>query len=109
PGLAPNGPWRAVLDQIFNLWPRHPEIVLFIDEITRAARLPGGGDDDDGSSLDVATVIATALERGVGQCVVEAEENAWRRFAESSPDYGQLFLPVRVEAFDLPTTLDVVR
>ena len=98
-----------MLDQLFNRWAQHPEIVLYIDEIVRAARLPGGGDDDDGNAVDVATVIATALKRLPGQCLVEAEDNAWRRFSESYPDFGQIFLPVRVEAFDLPTARQVIK
>ena len=108
PGLSARGNWRAMLDQLFNRWAQNPEIILYIDEIARAARLPGGGDDDEGNSVDVATVIATALKRLPGQCLVEAEDNAWRRFSEGYPDYGQIFLPVRVAAFDLPTTRQVV-
>jgi ATP-dependent Clp protease ATP-binding subunit ClpC len=109
PGLSARGNWRAVLDQLFNRWAQHPDIILYIAEIARAARLPGGGDDDDGNSVDVATAIATALRRLPVQCLVEAEDNAWRRFSDGYPDYGQIFLPVRVEAFDLPTTRQVVK
>jgi ATP-dependent Clp protease ATP-binding subunit ClpC len=109
PGLSARGNWRNVLDYLFGRWVQHPEIILYIDEIARAARLPGGGDDDESNAVDVATVIATALKRLPGQCLVEAEDNAWRRFSESYPDYGQIFLPVRVEAFDLPATRLVVR
>jgi ATP-dependent Clp protease ATP-binding subunit ClpC len=109
PGLSARGNWRALLDQLFNRWAQHPEIILYIDEIARAARLPGGGDEDEGNSVDVATVIGTALKRLLGQCLVEAEDNAWRRFSEGYPDYRQIFLPVRVEAFDLPTTREVVK
>src|SRR5579859_4686739 len=100
-------PFRS--EYLFSRWAQHPEIILYIDEITRAARLPGGGDEDDNRSVDVATVLATILKRLPGQCLVEAEENAWRRFSESYSDYGQIFLPVRVEAFDLVTTRGVVR
>ncbi len=72
PGLSARGNWRSVLDQLLNQWAQHPEIILYIDEITGAARLPGGGDDEDGNSVDVATVLATALKRLPGQCLVEA-------------------------------------
>ena len=109
PGLSARGNWRTLLDQLLNRWAAHPEIILYIDEIARAARLPGGGDEDEGNAVDVATVIATALKRLPGQCLVEAEDNAWRRFSESYPDYGQIFLPVRVAAFDLPATRLVVK
>ncbi len=108
PGLAARGNWRVILDQLLGLWAQQPEIVLYIDEITRSAHLPSG-DDDEHQSVDVATVLATALKRLPGACLVEAEDGAWRRFAEAYDDYGQLFLPVRVEPFDLATTRDVVR
>jgi hypothetical protein len=42
PGLSARGKWRSLLEQLFNRWAQHPEIILYIDEITRAARLPGG-------------------------------------------------------------------
>jgi ATP-dependent Clp protease ATP-binding subunit ClpC len=102
PGLSPRGEWRSFLDNLLNQWASHPEVVLYVDEITRAAHLPRGSDDD--GSVDVAMALATALKRLPGRCVVEAEEGAWRRFAETYPDYAQLFLPVRVEPFDLETT-----
>jgi hypothetical protein len=97
------------LDQLFSLWAHEPDIVLVIDEITRAARLPGGRDDDESGSVDAAMVIATALKRLPGQVIIEAEENAWRRFVESYPDYENLFLPVRVEPFELNQAREVAR
>jgi ATP-dependent Clp protease ATP-binding subunit ClpA len=108
PGLSIHGNWRALLDQMFSLWPQHPEIILYIDQISRAARLPGGGDNDEGNNVDVANVIATALRRLPGICLVEAQEAAWRRLADEYADFGQLFLPVRVEPFDLAKTRAVV-
>ena len=39
---------------------------------------------------------------------MEAQETAWRRFSETFTDYGQIFLPVRVEPFDLDTTRDII-
>src|SRR5262249_47714341 len=95
--------------RLFAGWTAHPEIILYVDEITRAAHLPGGGDDDDNNTVDLATVIAAALRRLPGQCLVEAESNSWRRFSEGYSDYGQLFLPVRVEAFALETSRAVTR
>src|SRR5579859_1333810 len=47
PGLSARGNWRTLLDQLLNRWAAHPEIILYIDEIARAARLPGGGDEDE--------------------------------------------------------------
>jgi ATP-dependent Clp protease ATP-binding subunit ClpC len=109
PGLSAKGNWQNLLDYLFNRWAHRPEIILYIDEIVRAARLPGSQEDDDGQAIDVATVIATALKRLPGQCLVEAEDSAWRRFAERYPDFDQLFLPVRITPFDLATTRRVAK
>ncbi len=109
PGLSARGNWQMFLDQLMNLWARHPEIILYFDEITRAARLPGVSDEEGGGAFDVATALATALKRLSGLCLAEAEENAWRRFAEMYSDYGNLFLPVRVEALELPKAREVVQ
>jgi ATP-dependent Clp protease ATP-binding subunit ClpA/protein subunit release factor A len=108
PGLSPQGAWRGVLDLVFGLWSADQNAVLYIDEITRSARLPGSGSDEE-SGIDVAMAIAASLKRLPGLCLVEAEETAWRRFCDAYPDYGQLFLPVRVEPFDSAATRDVLR
>ncbi len=109
PGLATPGNWQAALDQVLTEWAAHPEVILFVDEITRAARLPGGTDDEGNQQLDVATLLASGLKRLNGLCLAEAEEGAWHRFAETYTDYGRLFLPVRVEGHTLDTARHVVR
>ena len=109
PGLSARGAWQAYLDQLMTQWAAHPEIILFFDQINRAARLPGAQDDESDSNVDVATVLASALKRLSGLCLAEAEENAWRRFSETYADYGQIFLPVYVDDFDVATTRRVVR
>lgn len=106
PGLSARGNWRGLLETIIGRWVQQPEIILYIDEITRAAGLPNT--DDDGGA-DVADVLAAALKRLPAQCLVEADDNAWRRFIEPNPDFDQIFLPVRVAAFDLATTRSVVK
>ena len=104
PGLAQPGQWQGALDHLMTEWARHPEIILLVDEITRAARLPGAR-DDEGPSVDVATLLANGLKRHHGLCLAEAEENVWRRFSEAYPDYGRLFLSIRV----LEMALDAAR
>jgi ATP-dependent Clp protease ATP-binding subunit ClpA/protein subunit release factor A len=120
-GSAPHGRWQHLLERLMAEWAGHPEVILYFDEITRAARLSGvrvADDDDDGpgevaallanslrgNALDLATGLATALKRHAGLCLAEAEESAWRRFAEQYTDYGRVFLPVRVEETDLART-----
>jgi ATP-dependent Clp protease ATP-binding subunit ClpA/protein subunit release factor A len=97
PGVATRGPWYNALDYLFTHWAQHPDLILYIDPLTRAARLGGSRNEDEGD-LDVAEAIANFFKRHAGLCVVEAEETAWRRFVEAYPDYGQLFLPVRIDA-----------
>ncbi len=103
PGLASPGNWQAALDQVLSEWAYHPEIILFFDEIARAARLPGGTDEEGNAPLDVATVLATGLKRSHGLCLAEADDTGWRRFSETYTDYGLLFLPVHVEEHSLAT------
>ena len=91
PGLSARGNWQGALEYLFSRWAQHPEIVLYIDQIARAARLPGGGDEDDGNGVDVATVLGTALKRLPGLCLVEAEDNAWRRFPKTTPTSARCF------------------
>jgi ATP-dependent Clp protease ATP-binding subunit ClpA len=109
PGLATPGNWQAALDQLLTEWTHHPEVILFIDEITRAARLPGGSDDEGNSPIDVATLLASTLKRSAGLCLAEAEDAAWHRFSETYTDYGRLFLPVRVEGQTVEVAREVVR
>ncbi len=130
-GLSTRGPWQPAFDKFMNEWSGHQEIILFFDEITKAARLGGGpgvptrpDDDDDDSGIDVAAMLANsirhgstdaanlisaALKRNNGLCLAEAEENAWRRFSETYTDYGQLFLPVRLEEPDQKISKQIVR
>lgn len=109
PGLATPGNWQAALDQLLTEWAHHPEVILFIDEITRSARLPGGSDDEGNSPIDVATLLASALKRSAGLCLAEAEDAAWHRFSETYTDYGRLFLPVRVEGHAVEVAREVAR
>jgi ATP-dependent Clp protease ATP-binding subunit ClpA len=96
PGLSARGNWQVALDQLTTEWSKDPSVILFFDEISRAARL-GSYDDDDGGGVDVATVLATAFKRLPGLCLAEATEYSWRRFTDSYGDYERIFLPVRVE------------
>ncbi|MBI3242775.1 MAG: AAA family ATPase [Chloroflexi bacterium] len=109
PGLSARGAWQLYFDQLITQWAAHPEIILFFDQINRATRLPGIQDEEGDTNVDVATVLASALKRLNGLCLAEAEENAWRRFSETYTDYGQIFLPVYVDEFDVAATRRVVR
>ncbi|MBM4423304.1 MAG: PCRF domain-containing protein [Chloroflexi bacterium] len=100
PGLSARGNWQAALDQLMSEWSKHPEVILYFDEITRAARLGSFDDDEGGITPDVATVLAASFKRLPGLCLAEANDYTWRRFADSYADYEQLFLPVRVEEPD---------
>lgn len=100
PGLSARGQWQAALEQLMAEWSKRPDIILYFDEITRAARLGSVYDDEGSASPDVATVLAASLRRLPGLCLAEASENVWRRFADSYSDYEQLFLPVHVEEPD---------
>ncbi|MEK9162799.1 MAG: AAA family ATPase [Chloroflexota bacterium] len=122
--FSTHGNWQRMFDQLLTEWAKHPEIILFFDEIIRAGRLsnfPSGGDDDEfdlgiiphlmrrGGGIDLATLFATALKRNKGLCIAEAEDNSWRRFCDTYVDYEQLFLPIRVKEPDRGTTRDIVR
>ncbi|MBL8056113.1 MAG: AAA family ATPase, partial [Anaerolineales bacterium] len=97
PGLGQAGQWQAALEHLLQGWAAHPEIILFIEDLPRAARLPSGGVDDEGArNVDVAMLLAAGLKRQGGLCLAEAEADVWRRFAEAYPDYGRLFLPIQV-------------
>ena len=122
--FSTHGNWQRMFDQLLTEWAKHPEIILFFDEITRAGRLnnfPSGGDDDEfdmgiiphlmrrGGGVDLATLFANALKRNKGLCITEAEDNSWRRFCDTYVDYDQLFLPIRIKEPDRGTTRDIVR
>jgi ATP-dependent Clp protease ATP-binding subunit ClpA/protein subunit release factor A len=109
PGLSSRHTWQVAFDQFMTLWAATPDVILFIDQINRAMRLPGVQDEDGEGGVDVAMVLASALKRMNTFCLAEAEENAWRRFSETYSDYGQLFLPVRVEELDLHSARKVIR
>ncbi len=98
PGLSARGAWQAAFDQLLTEWSKEAGIILYFDEITRAARLGSYADEDGGGSgVDVATALATALKRLPGLCLAEATEHAWRRFSDSYADYEQIFLSVRLD------------
>lgn len=96
PGLSARGNWQVAIDQLTTEWSKDPSVILFFDELSRAARL-GSYADDDGGGVDVATVLATAFKRLPGLCLAEATEQSWRRFTDSYSDYERIFLPVRIE------------
>lgn len=94
PGVGTSGSWQNALELMFAAWRQHPEVILYFDELPRAAHLGQSGDPD--SDMDMATWLAAALHRQPGLCLAEAESQAWQRFVDKYPAYAQLFLPVRL-------------
>ena len=109
PGLTARGNWHGALDQLMTEWSKDPSVILYFDEITRAARLGSYDDDDSGGGVDVATALATALKRLPGLCLAEASEQSWRRFSDSYSDYEQLFLSVRIDEPEADRARQIIR
>ncbi len=109
PGLGQGGQWQAALEHLNAGWARHPEIILCLEDLPRAARLPAGTTEDGNRAVDVATLFAAGLRRHSSLCLAEAEEEAWRRFVEAYPDYARLFLPIRIAAPPDPAARRLIR
>lgn len=106
PGVGVSGSWQSALEQVFAAWRNHPEVILYWDELPRAARLGQTGDPE--AEMDVATWLAAALHRQPGLCLAEAETNAWRRFTDKYPAFSNLFLAVNVPEPAPSATLGLV-
>ncbi|MBP7693970.1 MAG: ATP-dependent Clp protease ATP-binding subunit, partial [Anaerolineales bacterium] len=110
PGLGQAGHWQAALEQLLAGWAAHPALILFIEDLPRAARLPGGSsDDDEARNVDVATLLAAGLTHQSGLCLAESDGEVWRRFTEAYPDYGRLFLSVSLTEPGLAAAQPIVQ
>lgn len=91
---------KAVLDELS----KHPEIILFIDElhtIVGAGGAPG--------SMDAANILKPALARGEIQCIGATTLDEYRQNIEKDGALERRFQKVMVEATSPEETLEILR
>ncbi|MBI1849750.1 MAG: ATP-dependent Clp protease ATP-binding subunit [Planctomycetes bacterium] len=83
---------------------RHPEIVLFLDEIHT---LVGAG-ASSGESLDASNIFKPALARGELRCIGATTIEEYRRHIEKDPALERRFEKILVEEPSVAETLEIL-
>ncbi len=84
---------------------KHPEVILFLDEIHT---LVGAGASGGGESLDAANILKPALARGELRCIGATTTGEFRRFFEGDPALERRFEQILVEEPSREETLELL-
>ena len=103
-GTKYRGQFEERLRSILNELQKHPEIILFIDEIHT---IVGAG--SAAGSMDAANMLKPALARGEIQCIGATTLDEYRKTIEKDGALERRFQKIIVEAPDAEETLHILR
>ena len=103
-GTKYRGQFEERLRSILNVLQKHPEIILFIDEIHT---IVGAG--SAAGSMDAANMLKPALARGEIQCIGATTLDEYRKTIEKDGALERRFQKIIVEAPDAEETLHILR
>ena len=103
-GTKYRGQFEERIRSILNELQKHPEIILFIDEIHT---IVGAG--SAAGSMDAANMLKPALARGEIQCIGATTLDEYRKTIEKDGALERRFQKVIVEAPDAEETLHILK
>ncbi|MBQ2434737.1 MAG: ATP-dependent Clp protease ATP-binding subunit [Bacteroidaceae bacterium] len=103
-GTKYRGQFEERLRSILNELQKHPEIILFIDEIHT---IVGAG--SAAGSMDAANMLKPALARGEIQCIGATTLDEYRKTIEKDGALERRFQKIIVESPDAEETLHILR
>ena len=103
-GTKYRGQFEERIRSILNELQKHPEIILFIDEIHT---IVGAG--SAAGSMDAANMLKPALARGEIQCIGATTLDEYRKTIEKDGALERRFQKVVVEAPDAEETLHILQ
>ena len=103
-GTKYRGQFEERIRSILNELQKHPEIILFIDEIHT---IVGAG--SAAGSMDAANMLKPALARGEIQCIGATTLDEYRKTIEKDGALERRFQKVVVDAPDVEETLHILR
>lgn len=103
-GTKYRGQFEERLRSILNELQKHPEIILFIDEIHT---IVGAG--SAAGSIDAANMLKPALARGEIQCIGATTLDEYRKTIEKDGALERRFQKIIVESPDAEETLHILR
>lgn len=103
-GTKYRGQFEERLKAVLNELKKHPEIILFIDELHT---IVGAGAASDG--MDTANLIKPALARGEIQCVGATTLDEYRKTIEKDGALERRFQKIIVEPTTKEETIEILR
>lgn len=102
-GTTFRGEFENRLKEIIKEASKHPEIILFIDEIHS---IVGAGNVQ--GSLDAANILKPSLSRGQIRCIGATTLSEFRKHIEKDPALARRFQPVIINEPTIDDTIDII-
>lgn len=104
-GTMYRGEFESRLRQIIEECQRHPDVILFIDEIHT---LVGAG-GVQGGTMDAANILKPSLAKGEIRCIGATTADEYTKYIEQDSALDRRFQPIRVEEPTPAQAVDILK
>jgi len=103
-GTRHRGEFEGRLTGIVNESKRHPEIILFLDEIHT---IKGAGDSE--GAIDASNILKPSLARGDIKCIGATTTAEYYRYIEKDPTLERRFMPIMISEPSPENTIELLK
>ncbi|MFH1537163.1 MAG: ATP-dependent Clp protease ATP-binding subunit, partial [Patescibacteria group bacterium] len=105
-GTMYRGEFEARFKQIIDELARHPEIIIFIDEIHT---IIGTGGTGSGATMDAANILKPGLAKGEIRCIGATTSDEYKKHIESDPALERRFQAILVEESSAIESIQILK